>query len=183
MGCVRFRAGCFTTCCWIIRPIFGGRDNSGTDRYFHTMQIPPLAVRDFNVSDTEDSPQVMIEDNIAGRAGRLQQRLAGFVGTVGGTLMIADTPPGATVVPVSSTEGFLSGQTITIGRGKEAETAIIFSSTRRVPKTLVLSAPLTHAHATGSEVSGTGITLSTGLKAPHGTGEILLSEPGTLIGT
>ena len=98
-----------------------------------------------------------------------------LVGTAGGTLMIADTPPGATVVAVSSTEGFLSGQTITVGRGKEAETAIILSSTRRVPKTLVLSAPLTHAHATGSEVSGTGITLSTELKAPHGTGEILAS--------
>ena len=97
------------------------------------------------------------------------------VGTAGGTLTTTDTPPGTTVVPVSSAEGFSSGQTITIGRGKEAETATILSLTRRARKALIIAAPLTHPHATGTEVSGTGITVSTGLKSPHITGEILAS--------
>ncbi len=98
-----------------------------------------------------------------------------LIGTAGGTLTITDTAPGATVLAVSSAEGFSSGQTITIGRGKEAETATVLSFTGRFRKTLIIAEPLIHAHATGSEVSGTGITVTTGLKAPHTTGEILAS--------
>ena len=97
---------------------------------------------------------------LVGSGSSQESATISLLGTAGGTLTTTDTPPGTTVVPVSSAEGFSSGQTITIGRGKEAETATILSLTRRARNTLVIAAPLIHAHATGSEVSGTGITVS-----------------------
>ena len=94
--------------------------------------------------------------------------------------MDAATSDGATVLHVGNTLGFGGGQTITIGSGADTETAVVNSS-RRGNRTIALKAPLTHAHAAGAEVLGTGITLTAPLKLAHSreaqvTGSI--STPG-----
>ena len=61
-------------------------------------------------------------------------------------------------------------QTITIDNGDNAETAVILSVRRFGTTTITVNAPLTHAHAAGAEVSGTGITLGGALTRAHVAG-------------
>ena len=95
------------------------------------------------------------------------------VGTAGATTVGADAAAGTTVITVASAAGFNAGQSITIGSGADAETAVVVSSAggrgggggggrggAPTPATITVAAPLTMAHATGAQVSGTGITLT-----------------------
>ncbi len=86
------------------------------------------------------------------------------VGTSGASLMTTVSEVGATVLRVASAAGFSAGQTITVDSGLKAETGIIASTTGgRGGATITITAPLTAAHANGTQVSGTGITLSSPL--------------------
>ena len=89
------------------------------------------------------------------------------VGTAGATTMNADTAAGATEIPVAMPRGFDAGQTIAIGSGANSETAVVVRTDRFPEPSIVISAPLTQAHAAGTEVSGTGITLSAPLNHQH----------------
>ena len=51
------------------------------------------------------------------------------------------------------------GQTITIGSGADSETAVIDSINWWGSATITLTAPLSHAHVAGAQVSGSGIAL------------------------
>ncbi|MGA8908877.1 MAG: hypothetical protein WB524_14775, partial [Acidobacteriaceae bacterium] len=73
----------------------------------------------------------------------------------------------ATMIPVAATTGFSAGQTITLDNGARLETAVVVSVTRRGPAAITVTAPLTHAHAVGAQVSGAGITLTTALTREH----------------
>ena len=97
------------------------------------------------------------------------------------------TDTGATVIPVASAFGFSAGQTITIGSGTNLETAAVASVAygrggpgggRGGPggASITVAAPLAMAHAVGAQVSGTGITLTTGLTAPHESGTPVASN-------
>jgi non-reducing end alpha-L-arabinofuranosidase len=102
------------------------------------------------------------------------------VGTAGGTTMDAATAEGATVLHVGNPLGFRNGQVITIGGGAEAETAAVAFVTLW-DRTITVTAPLAHAHAAGTEVSGSGITLAAPLSRRHArnapvTGSV--SSPG-----
>lgn len=88
------------------------------------------------------------------------------VGTAGATTLSTATAAGATTIAVSRVMGFNDGQTITIGSGANAETAKVAFVTPW-DNTLSFAAPLTHAHAAGTEVFGTGITLAGPLKRSH----------------
>src|SRR6185437_2657777 len=98
------------------------------------------------------------------------------VGTPGGTLVTTGTDGGATVVPVSSVEGFGPGQTITIDSGANQETATVASvngGRRRGGRggaSVTVSAPLKLAHAMGAQVSGSGITFKSPLTKAHEIG-------------
>jgi hypothetical protein len=92
------------------------------------------------------------------------------VGTTGATTLRTATHAGATVIPVSSVAGFSEGQTITIGTGERYETAVIASVRRPGGAAITVSAALTHAHATGEQLSGTGITLTVPLTQNHTDG-------------
>ena len=103
------------------------------------------------------------------------------VGTSGATTASAATAPGATVIPVANGFGFSTGQTITIDTGANLETAVIASASRRPGRAAItVTAPLTLAHADGAQVSGTGITLSTGLSRAHPVGAPLATDLPTL---
>jgi hypothetical protein len=101
------------------------------------------------------------------------------VGTAGATTVSAATSAGATVVTVASSMGFAAGQIITIGDGADHETAAVVSTTRggrfgpggaERSATIMVAAPLTHGHAVGAQVSGSGITLTTALTKAHASG-------------
>ncbi|HWE87184.1 MAG TPA: arabinofuranosidase catalytic domain-containing protein [Terracidiphilus sp.] len=110
----------------------------------------------------------------------LENAVIATVGTAGATTVKADTASGATLIPVAGTIGMNDGQTITVGSGADSETAGVAFVTRWA-STVTVSAPLTHAHAAGEQVSGTGITLAAPLTREHGreasvTGSV--STPG-----
>ncbi len=97
----------------------------------------------------------------------LETAVIATVGTSGGTAVTAATTAGASVIPVASTVGFSPGQTITIGEGTNLESAIVNYFTRRGTGLITLTAPLTLAHASGDQLSGTGITLTAVLTRAH----------------
>ena len=82
-------------------------------------------------------------------------------------LTSAETAAGATAIPVANARGFNDGQTIAIGSGTNSETAVIVRTDRFPIASITVSAPLTMAHAAGTEVSGTGITLTAPLTHEH----------------
>ncbi|MGB8260281.1 MAG: lamin tail domain-containing protein, partial [Terracidiphilus sp.] len=99
----------------------------------------------------------------------LETAVVATVGTAGGTTMGAASNAGATVIHVASVVGFSSGQTITIDSGAGAETAVV-ASTTWWDSTINVAAPLSHAHAAGAQVSGTGVTLAAALTRAHASG-------------
>jgi hypothetical protein len=82
----------------------------------------------------------------------------------------AATEVGGTAIPVANPIGFRDGQTITVDSGANAETAVVASIRRFGGGSIIVSAPLTHAHAVGVQVSGTGITLTAALTRAHASG-------------
>ena len=93
------------------------------------------------------------------------------VGTAGATTLDADTHAGAAAIPVASAIGFIPGQTVTIDGGANAETSVIAAIGRTGGGvTLTLISPLTLAHSSGAQVSGSGITLTSALSRIHDVG-------------
>jgi len=92
------------------------------------------------------------------------------VGTAGATTVGTSTEAGTTVIPVASATGFRDGQTITIDSGANSETAIVASIRRFGATSITVTAPLSHAHASGAQISGSGITLTTSSTRPHAIG-------------
>jgi hypothetical protein len=92
------------------------------------------------------------------------------VGTPGATTLDTATSVGAATIPVANAFGFRPGETITIDTGANAETAVVASGGRRGAPTIAIAAPLRLAHAAGSQVSGTGITLTAALAKDHPSG-------------
>jgi hypothetical protein len=93
------------------------------------------------------------------------------VGTAGATRLGAAVNVGETVLAVAGAIGFSAGQTIAIDSGANHETATVVSTNGRGGRgTITVAAPLTHAHAVGAQVSGTGITLTAALTLAHAGG-------------
>ena len=105
-----------------------------------------------------------------GTGANAESAVIATVGTAGATTANSATSAGVTVIPVASGIGFREGQTISIDTGANAETAVIASVRRFNNAALTLNTPLTHPHAAGAQVSGTGITLSNALIKTHANG-------------
>jgi hypothetical protein len=111
------------------------------------------------------------------------------IGTTGGSTVTTATEIGATVIPVASVDGFSTGQTITLDNGGNIETAVIALITAARGRTgmpgsnqtnsITVSAPLTKAHLTGVQISGTGITLASSLTKTHDRGTQIASNMPT----
>jgi non-reducing end alpha-L-arabinofuranosidase len=82
----------------------------------------------------------------------------------------AATTLGATEIPLSASAGFRDGQSVIIGSGQDSETAVVTAIRRFPSAALTVAAPLTHEHAAGTQVAGSGITLNAALTRAHDTG-------------
>jgi hypothetical protein len=100
----------------------------------------------------------------------LETAVISTVGTAGATTLSASTGVGATVLPTANVTGFSKGQTISIDDGANSETAVVSSIRSRGGATITLAAPLAHAHASGEQISGSGIGLKTPLTRTHNNG-------------
>ncbi len=109
------------------------------------------------------------------------------IGTAGATTVGTATAVGATAIPVTGIEGFNAGQTITINTGAKMETAVITSivaGRRRfggggmiIPMdTIKVTTALKNAHESGSQISGSGITLAKPLTMAHDNGSQIASD-------
>jgi len=92
------------------------------------------------------------------------------VGTAGATTVRTATPVGATVLPSGDATGFSQGQEIAIDSGANSETAIISSIGEFGAATITVAAPLTHAHAIGEQIAGSGISVASALTRTHASG-------------
>ena len=104
------------------------------------------------------------------RGANVETAVIAKVGTAGATTVGTSTDAGATVIPVASVIGFREGQTITMDSGANAETAVVASVRRFGATSITVATPLTHAHAPGAQVSGTGIDLGAALTRAHAVG-------------
>jgi hypothetical protein len=77
---------------------------------------------------------------------------------------------GATVLPAADATGFGKGQKITIDSGANSETAIISLIREFGTATITVAAPLTHAHAIGVQIAGSGIGITSALTRAHASG-------------
>ena len=110
----------------------------------------------------------------------LETAVIATVGTAGATTVGAAIDVGATVIAVANTAGFSAGQSITVDSGVNQETAVVLSATGgRGGARITLAAPLTRAHAAGSQVSGTGVTLTAALSRAHASGTQVASSVPT----
>lgn len=113
-----------------------------------------------------------------GAGAKRETAVIATVGTAGATTVETATSAGATVIPVANTMGFSNGQTINVGSGSNSETAVIVSTSRRRPASITIATPLKSAYAAGTEVSGTGITLTGALTKEHpGEAQVAGSAP------
>jgi hypothetical protein len=92
------------------------------------------------------------------------------VGAPGATTTRSAIAAGDTLVPVANAFAFRPGQAVTIGQGAEQETIVVAASSRRGVPVISIGAPLKFAHASGTEVAGTGITLKSALSRAHARG-------------
>jgi hypothetical protein len=102
----------------------------------------------------------------------LETAVIATVGTAGASTTRAATETKATALSVASVTGFSKGQTITIDSGANAETVVVASIRPRGhgAPAITVSAPLTHAHAAGAQISGTGLSFTTALTRAHADG-------------
>lgn len=129
------------------------------------------------VEGFEPGQKIMIDSG-----ANFENAVIATVGTPGATTVGTATDVGATVIPVANTMRFHDGQSITIDRGTNSEPAVIASIRRFGGGSIIVNAPLKHAHAAGAEVAGTGITLSGGLTRAHAIGAPVsdnVPTPGT----
>ena len=117
-------------------------------------------IKGFNAGET-----IMI-----GRAADIETAVIASVGTAGATTVRSAIPEGGNVIPVANTMGFSVGESISIDSGPNSETAVIANIHRFPLPAITLASPLTHAHAVGVQISGTGITLAAPLKRAHTSG-------------
>ena len=98
------------------------------------------------------------------------------VGSAGATTLSASTASGATVIPIASPIGFSPGQNITIDSGANGETAVVISVTRQGSAHINVATPLSHDHAAGASLSGSGITFQANLKKSHAVGSPISTQ-------
>jgi hypothetical protein len=152
-------------------------DGADTDSNCHDflMQAAATLSADAKAGDTnikvasvegfEAGQKVMIDTG-----ANMENAAIATVGTAGATTVGAATDVGATAIPVANLTGFRDRQTITVDSGANAETATITSIRRFGGSPSIIVSPLTHAHAAGVQVSGTGITLTSALMHAHANG-------------
>ncbi|MEO8482766.1 MAG: arabinofuranosidase catalytic domain-containing protein [Acidobacteriota bacterium] len=107
----------------------------------------------------------------------LETAVIATVGSAGATTVGAAANVGATTIAVAAAAGFAAGQTITVDSGANQETAVVASTTGgRGGATITVTVPLTLAHVSGAQVSGSGLTLAAALTKAHAAGAQVASH-------
>lgn len=101
------------------------------------------------------------------------------VGTAGATTMRMPISAGAMVIPVGDAREFHEGQAISVGGGARRETAVVSGLNIFDSPTITVAAPLAFAHGAGTEVSGSGITLTRALTRHHPQGTQIAGSAAT----
>ncbi len=114
------------------------------------------------------------------QGANLETAVISHVGTPGASTVAAAVGGGETAIAVDGITGFSVGQTVYIDSGANFETAVVVSSRRGRPAgfrglpgrpaEIIVAAPLTHAHAAGAQITGSGITLTAALTRSHAAG-------------
>lgn len=143
-----------------------------------TLSVPALPgtinIKVASVADFSNGQRIII-----GTGNRTEAAIIENVGTAGGTTLLGNADINATVISVGNVIGFSAGQTITIGDDGNMETAVIasiaqarrrFGNTNGPTDSIIVTLPLKKVHTAGTQVSGSGINLSTALNLSHGTG-------------
>ncbi len=164
-------------------------DGADTDSNCADFVVAPATVLPFGA--TAGSTTIKVASVAGFHAGDAVQIAAGIdrergviasVGTAGATTASKEVAAGATTISVQTPFGFEVGQTITVGNEADAETATVASIRRFGGFALVVAAPLKQAHAAGTQVSGTGVTLVSALTRAHAAGTqmgVNLPTPGS----
>ncbi len=167
-----------------------GRFPDGSDTGSNCTDFLTQAAATFSAASEAGATNIKVASVEGFDAGRtimidmganLETAVIATVGTSGATTVGTSTDVGATLIPVASAIGFRESQTITIDIGANSETAVVASIRRFGATTITVAAPLTHAHAPGAQVSGTGITLAAPLTRAHAIGAPVsdnVSTPG-----
>ncbi|HZY72527.1 MAG TPA: alpha-N-arabinofuranosidase, partial [Edaphobacter sp.] len=157
-----------------------GRFPDGADTDSNCTDFLTQAAATLSAASSADAINIKVTSTEGFRSGQTilidsgsnsETAVIATVGTAGATTMRTSTDAGATVLPVANVTGFSKGQAVTIGDGTDSETAVISSVRPRGHATLTIAAPLVHAHAAGTPISGSGIGLTAPLVRthPHGT--------------
>ena len=162
-------------------------DGADTDSLCHDFLIQPATtlsagspvgatnVKVASVAGLDVGQTIMIDTG-----ANLETAVIAMVGTAGATAAGAAIDVGATVISVANATGFGVGQAITVDSGVNQETAVVLSATGgRGGARITLAAPLTRAHAAGSQISGTGVTLTAALSRAHAGGTQVASSVPT----
>ena len=128
--------------------------------------------RNFKVSSTRG---LIINQRLFIGPGH-EEVIAANIGTAGYTTLAADAAKGATRLSVAASQGFTVGQEVFVGDEKAYIAEIHatrrgwFSPVPAAPDVVVLRAPLKSAHASGEDFAGSGITVSSPVKADYAAG-------------
>ena len=152
-------------------------DGADTDSNCTDFVVAPATVLPFGATAGSTTVKVASvagfhagEKVLIGTAADRESAVVANVGTAGATTASNAVPAGSTTIPVSSPFGLENGQTITVGTGADAETVTITAIRRSAESAIVIAAPIKQAHAAGTEVYGTGLTLSSALTRAHAAG-------------
>jgi hypothetical protein len=118
-----------------------------------------------SIAGFEAGEKIMID-----AGAELETAVIAMVGTAGATKVQTASEANATKILVAGVTGFTVGQTITIDGGANTETAVVDSIFPWGPPSISVKTPLTRPHATGVQLSGSGITLATALNHTHAVG-------------
>jgi hypothetical protein len=156
-----------------------GRFPDGSDTDSNCNDFLAQAVATLPTSSPEGATNIKVTNIEGFRADQkilvdsgenLETAIIASVGTAGATTVRTATVAGATVLPTGDVTGFSKGQTIKIDNGANAETAVVSSIRARGSATITVAEPLAHDHPAGTQISGSGISLTTPLIRTHTRG-------------
>lgn len=156
-----------------------GRFPDGTDTDSNCTDFLTQAVATLSAPSPEGATNIKVANVEGFRSGQTilidsganrESAVIATVGTAGATTVRTPIGVGATVLPVANVAGFSKGQTITIDDGANSETAVISSIRARGAATITINAPIARAHASGAQISGSGIGLTAPLNRTHTSG-------------
>jgi hypothetical protein len=161
-----------------------GGDSDSNCNDFHVQPATTLAaasvngatnIKVANAADFAVGQTVMLDTG-----ANMENATIAEVGAAGATTVMAAVAAGDSDVDVASADAFVVGQTITIDSGANRETLVVAAArTSNGVSRITATRPLARAHASGVQISGSGITLGAGLTKTHASGTHVLTRAPT----